>query len=291
MSFNMPTSQGGYRVAGAIIQLGREIAASDAEFTFLGALGDVQHTTEGYQSDHNPFILGPDGKGVIRAIDIGGPDAKLKALRQHLWDLYAAQDNRVYAFGYMKGTSDNQINNWYLPFGHHTDSGDAGHLHISVTQKNGNAPSPSGYVAAIDDTRSWGISSGVVTSGGGVVLNSPPAAGTKYGQGAGVPAIIARGSGRYLGSLSGPANSLGGANANEKAAVQLLQRRLIACGFVPGQTDPNSGWADGIYDTPQDKPNTGATSQAVARFQHAYMPGTTFYGQCWWDDWTKLFSL
>jgi hypothetical protein len=113
----------------------------------------------------------------------------------------------------------------------------------------------------------------------------------KLWQGHPVPALIAKGSGQYLGSISGPAASHGGSNADEKAIVKILQQRLIACGFVPGVTDPNSGWADGIYDAPADAPNSGATSQAVARFQHAHMPGTTFYGQCWYDDWTTLFHL
>lgn len=110
-------------------------------------------------------------------------------------------------------------------------------------------------------------------------------------QGASVPALIAQGSNQYLGSISGPAASHGGANLAEKQIVKMLQQRLIVCGFVPGVSDPNGGWADGVFDTPNDPPGTGATSQAVARFQHAHLPGTTSYGQVWYDDWTKLFNL
>lgn len=120
---------------------------------------------------------------------------------------------------------------------------------------------------------------------------APPAPSQpKLWQGYPVPGLIARGTEQYLGSISGPAASHGGINASEKSIVKVLQQRLIVMGFVPGVSNPTSGWADGIYDTPADKPNTGATSQAVSRFQHAHMPGTTFYGQCWWDDWTELFQ-
>lgn len=113
----------------------------------------------------------------------------------------------------------------------------------------------------------------------------------KLYQGAPVPSLIRQGSSQYFGSISGPKNSHGGYYPGERQWVKMIQQRLIVCGFVPGHTNPNDGWADGIYDTPGDRPNTGATSQAMARFQHAHMPGTKFFGQCWWDDWGKLFNL
>lgn len=119
----------------------------------------------------------------------------------------------------------------------------------------------------------------------------PPKPGTKIYQGAPVPALIAQGTNQYFGSISGPNASHGGYNQREKGLVKMLQQRLIVCGFVPGHTNPNDGWADGIFDTPHDRPGTGATSQAVSRFQHAHMPGTKFFGQVWYDDWTKLFNL
>jgi len=121
--------------------------------------------------------------------------------------------------------------------------------------------------------------------------SSPKLSALKLYQGHDVPSLIARGSGQYLGSISGPKESHGGDNDSERLIVKMLQQRLIVCGFVPGHTNPNDGWADGIYDTRADKPDTGATSQAVARFQRAHMPNTQAFGQCWWDDWTKLFNL
>jgi peptidoglycan hydrolase-like protein with peptidoglycan-binding domain len=106
-----------------------------------------------------------------------------------------------------------------------------------------------------------------------------------------VPAAIAKGTGRYYGSIDGPGNSLGGFNAAERPAIKLIQQQLIFLGFVPGQTNINSGWADGIFDTKGGGVGRGPTSQAVTRFQKKYMPNTQYYGQVWYDDWQKLASM
>lgn len=120
---------------------------------------------------------------------------------------------------------------------------------------------------------------------------SKPSPAKKLYQGKAVPASIKKGSNKYFGSISGPAASLGGFNNANKGDIKILQQRLVVCGFVPGHTNPNDGWADGVFDTPKDKPGTGATSQAVKAFQKKHMPGTTKPGQVWYDDWAKLFSL
>lgn len=128
-----------------------------------------------------------------------------------------------------------------------------------------------------------------------VVVTPPPAPvahGPMYG--AAVPSLIAKGTGHYFGSIDGPAASLGGYNADEKPYVKLIQQQLIYLGFVPGQTNPNSGWADGIFDVKGGgigSATHGATSMAVAAFQRKYMPGTQYYGQVWFDDWAKLASF
>lgn len=106
---------------------------------------------------------------------------------------------------------------------------------------------------------------------------------SKIYQGASVPSLIRQGSGQYLGLITGPNNSHGGYNASERPIIKMLQQRLIACGFVPGVTNTNSSWADGIFERP--------TADAVTRFQKKHMPGTQYYGQVWFDDWKKLFSL
>lgn len=84
----------------------------------------------------------------------------------------------------------------------------------------------------------------------------------------------------YFGLVTGPAASHGGYYPNEQPYVRAIQQALIRKGYVPGVSDPGSPWADGIYEQ--------ATADAVARFQRAQMPGTTYFGQVWWDDWARL---
>lgn len=90
-------------------------------------------------------------------------------------------------------------------------------------------------------------------------------------------------SGEYFGLITGPNESHGGYNSFERVWVKAIQQRLIKKGFVPGVTNINGGWADGVFEE--------ATKLAVTRFQRKYMPGTKFYGQVWSDDWRKLFSI
>lgn len=111
----------------------------------------------------------------------------------------------------------------------------------------------------------------------------PAPATAKPFQGLPVPAVIAAGSGQYFGLMSGPAASHGGRNPDDRPVVRILQQRLIACGFVPGVTDINDGWADGLFGD--------ATAAAVSAFQQAKMPGSDHPGQCAADDWTTLFNL
>lgn len=81
--------------------------------------------------------------------------------------------------------------------------------------------------------------------------------------------------GNYFGLLTGPVTSHGGYYASERADVAAIQKRLDALGFHPGVVDGQFG---------------PATARAVSAWQHAHMPGTTFYGQVWTDDWRKLFT-
>lgn len=159
MAFNMSTGGSGWRLAGSLITLGGEIGQHYPTLTCLGTLGDSEHQAEGTASDHNPWIKDPHGVGVVRAIDVGGDQLLLKQLRQHLWSLYAMQDDRLFQAGYVKGCDDNLINDDGLPFGVHVDDGDADHLHISVT-RSGDA-----YVAAIDSTRTWGLGAQLLDAG------------------------------------------------------------------------------------------------------------------------------
>ena len=90
-------------------------------------------------------------------------------------------------------------------------------------------------------------------------------------------------SGHYLGDINGPDQSHGGYFANEKPLVRAVQQALIIGGYVPGITDPSSGWADGIWEQP--------TTDALAAWQRDHMPHTTYWGQCWADDYAKLQQL
>lgn len=87
----------------------------------------------------------------------------------------------------------------------------------------------------------------------------------------------------YFGLASGPECSHGGYYQNERADVKAIQQRLIVLGYVPGITNPNSSWADGIFEQP--------TKDAVTRWQRdRYAPLTTRYGEVWSDDWARLFT-
>jgi len=85
--------------------------------------------------------------------------------------------------------------------------------------------------------------------------------------------------GHYWGDINGPAESHGGYYENEKPIVAAIQRRLITTGHVPGVTDPDSGWADGLYE--------GATTEAVKRFQGA--GGLVVDGNVGPNTWSSLF--
>ncbi len=265
MAFNYAAKGDGWRLAGSLVRLAEEIKSALPWATCLGTIGDQTHVAEGSSSDHNPFVKDPhSGLGIVRAIDIGGPDAKLKELRRHLWDLYAARDDRVFRYGYMKGCSDNQINNWGLPFGTHTDTGDAGHLHVSVTQADGNNPGADGYLAAIDDKRSWGI--GKARPHPGHVGTPPPGPYPFHAP-------------DHFGDIDGGRHSHGGDPRFDDAAViagvRWIQTRLNELGFGPLTVD-------GRF--------TASTISAVSAFQRRFRPGplTTLPGQVWADDWHTL---
>ena len=132
-------------------------------------------------------------------------------------------------------------------------------------------------------------------AGGGVPIpHSAPAPGAKIWQGEPWPGPqLGFGNGDFFGNINGPGQSHGGINAGEKSAVTKIQQRLIACGFVPGHSDPNDGWADGIFDVKGNGSLGGPTTDAVTRFQAACRPGplTSKPGEVWSDDWATLFNL
>lgn len=239
-----------------------------------GWIGDSSHQAR--KSDHNP-----DSTGMVCALDITH-DPKVGLSADALSDaLYGTRDRRIaYVIANRlittpSGTGSGNYGPW-VPYGGadpHTQ-----HIHLSVLHGSYGM-----------DSSKWNLSISGVTKPKPVVVPPPPKPSANNGHP--VPSVIAKGTDDYFGSISGPNESHGGFNASEQRFVKMIQQKLISLGFVQGITNPNSGWADGIFDTRRDRPGTGATSMAVERFQRKFMPNTTFFGQVWWDDWTKLFSL
>jgi hypothetical protein len=131
-------------------------------------------------------------------------------------------------------------------------------------------------------------------AGGAVGRAVGGAVGGKVWQGEPWPGFrLGFGAGDHFGNINGPAQSHGGATAGERSEVTKIQQRLIACGFVPGHSNPNDGWADGIFDIRGNGQLGGPTTDAVVRFQAACRPGslTSKPGEFWSDDWATLFNL
>lgn len=162
MSYMWSAHPGGYVLAPCLQQLAQEIATHPRyrNLTNLGELGDTSHWQEGSASDHVPFIIGPGnsaypGTGYVRAIDLGGPGTLQAEMRNFIQAHYAHRDARMYPYGYVH--MNNYVTTWFGT-GLHYDPGDVGHLHISVTQRDGANPSPSGWVPALDSRAGWGLS-------------------------------------------------------------------------------------------------------------------------------------
>jgi Putative peptidoglycan binding domain/Peptidase_C39 like family len=85
--------------------------------------------------------------------------------------------------------------------------------------------------------------------------------------------------GHYYGDIKGPSESHGGYYLGERPVVRAIQQRLIVLGFVAGITDPNSPWADGLFEQP--------TVEAVQRFQAAN--GLVVDGKVGPVTWSALF--
>ncbi len=111
-------------------------------------------------------------------------------------------------------------------------------------------------------------------------LNPTPGGGSGGGGGGGTPTPPATTfplpRNEYFGLITGPNESHGGYNESERVWVKQIQQALQAKGFAP----KDAGWADGVFEQP--------TKDAVAAWQRANMPGTTRFGEVWWDDWEVL---
>lgn len=114
--------------------------------------------------------------------------------------------------------------------------------------------------------------------GGGVV---PAPNGENISGGDGFPWNLPPG--EYYGNIKGPYASHGGYFPAEREWVRKIQKALIRLGHARRNngaqvTDPNGGWADGLYQQ--------ATIDAMKRFQAANNLIQT--GNVWPDDWERL---
>lgn len=163
-----------WRLAYSLQRLCAEVAVRWPDITNLGGLGDVGHAVMNLNSDHNPFVKKPgESIGIVRAVDFGGPADQLLEMRAELYALGAARFGPLWSFGYLKGP-DSQGCAWPIGSGWNHNSGDEGHLHVSVTQVDGYNPvaGTAGYVPAIDSTESWGLVDGAGLTG--LALTSTP---------------------------------------------------------------------------------------------------------------------
>lgn len=164
------------RLAYSLQRLCAEVAVRWPDITNLGTFGDVGHAAQGALSDHNAIWQAPgSGTLICRAVDFGGPYDQLMELRDHLYGLGAARFGPLWSFGYLKGP-DSHGCAWPIGSGWNNNTGDEGHLHVSVTQVDGYNPvgGTAGYVPAIDSTESWGIADGTGLTG--LALNATPVA-------------------------------------------------------------------------------------------------------------------
>lgn len=84
----------------------------------------------------------------------------------------------------------------------------------------------------------------------------------------------------YFGDINGPENSRGGYYLWERKYVKMIQEWLVEHEYA-GNVDP-ANWCDGLFEQP--------TIDAVAAMQRAELPGTTLFGQVWWDDWAHMMA-
>lgn len=218
-----------------------------------GSIGDAAHASTGSDSDHNPWV----GPGVVTAIDITHDPANGIDIDKFTDELAASRDPRIKYLiaNAMILDSRPQFSPWtwvrYSGSNPHTK-----HVHISVMSS----------AALYDDARPWNL-----PSLGGAVVPPPSAPAPSAG-----PFPLP--DNEYFGLITGPDASHGGFNVHERPHIVRIQRALQAKGFAPAY----SGWADGLYEQ--------ETADSVAAWQRSAMPGTTRFGEVWWDDWAKLLA-
>lgn len=252
-----------WRVAWSLITLRDQIDARFPDRSRIsdGYIGDVNH--QNTDSDHNPWY----GPGIVTAADWTHDPAHGFDIDQFTDELAASRDPRIkyiIANGWILDSRP-QFSPWqwvkYYGSNPHTS-----HVHVSVMAN-----------PICDATNRWNV-----PMLGGVPNPSPPPVPP-------APAVPAWPLPRneWFGDVKGPDASHGGFYESEREWVRMIQRALVRKGYAfyengTRETSVLSSWVDGIYGP--------ETIRAVSNWQSAHMPGTTYYGQVWWDDWAKLLA-
>lgn len=129
-----------------------------------GAIGDAAHASTGSDSDHNPWVVGSNGIGVVRAYDIDSDldendtDAA-RRLAEHFRGLGEAGDERLAGGGYVifAGQIASERDGWvwraYTGIDPHTS-----HIHLSVSRSGATPTVPyAADPATFDQTEPWGV--------------------------------------------------------------------------------------------------------------------------------------
>lgn len=252
-----------WRVAWSLFTLRDQIDAAFPNRSRIsdGYIGDTNH--QNTTSDHNPWY----GPGIVTAADWTHDPRNGFDIDRFTDELAATRDPRIKYIIANSWILDSrpQFNPWkwmrYYGENPHTS-----HVHVSVVA------SP-----LCDITTRWNLP---MLGGGSTPPPIPPA-----------PPIPAwpLPLNHWFGDVNGPEASHGGFYDHERGLIKLIQAALIRKGFarwldgtrVVG--DPNNNpWTDGVFGP--------ETISAVTAWQKANMPGTTYYGQVWWDDWAKLLA-
>ncbi|WP_052684695.1 peptidoglycan-binding domain-containing protein [Lentzea aerocolonigenes] len=243
-----------WRVARSLLTLRDQINAAfpNRNKASDGTIGDENHDST---SDHTPWY-----GGIVTALDITHDPAHGMDIDKFTDQLAASRDPRIkYLIANALILDSRPPYNPWKWVRYNGSNPHRSHVHISVMD------SP-----LCDDPRPWNI-----PMLGGATAPPPPRPPT-------YPTFPLRRD-EYFGDIAGPRESHGGAPVsqggipNEAYYVKLIQQRMQQWGYAP--TYP--GWADGIYQR--------ETTNAVAAWQRAKVPGTTRFGEVWWDDWAILF--
>ena len=205
------------------------------------------------------------------ALDLTLGDADMKKMTQRLIDACKAGGNsgKLRALREFFGTTNGyDVTGMDVPGCYWVSSDDSHLWHIHMSSKRQYA----------DDHAAWQDVAAVLLGTSGGSTTPPP---TSSGGGKPWPSYMP--SGHYFGDIEGPEESHGGYYDNEKPDIKAIQQKFITLGYVSGVTDPNGGWADGIWEQP--------TTDACTKWQKAkYAATTSRYGEVWSDDWSHLFG-